>query len=74
MTELKTRTAIDGSLLSEMDVQRAAAEEALHAEQASKAARVIAAHSRDIDDCRLLLGMLGLDARTIGSAGRRPAA
>ena len=53
--------SIDGTLISEADVARIEAEEALHAEWQRKAARVVAGASHDLDDCRQLLSMLGLD-------------
>ena len=53
--------SIDGTLISEADVARIEAEEALHAQWQRKAARVVAAGSTDLDDCRQLLSMLGLD-------------
>ena len=53
--------SIDGTLISEADVARIEAEEALHAEWQRKAARVVAVAANDLDDCRQLLSMLGLD-------------
>lgn len=44
------------------------AEEALHAEWQRKAVRVIAASATDVDDCRELLSMLGLDAEVVRGA------
>jgi hydroxymethylpyrimidine pyrophosphatase-like HAD family hydrolase len=62
--------SIDGTLISEADVARMNAEEALHAEWQRKAARVVAAGSRDVADCRELLAMLGLDTQVIADARR----
>lgn len=50
-----------GSLISEADLARIAAEEALHAQWQRRAARVVAASARNLADCRILLDVLGLD-------------
>jgi hypothetical protein len=60
--------SIDGTLISEADVARIEAEEALHAEWQRRAARVVAAASNDVDDCRQLLSMLGLDREVLVEA------
>jgi hypothetical protein len=68
--------SIDGTPISRADVARMEAEEALHAEWQRKAARVIAASSTDVDDCRELLSMLGLGMQVVrdarGGAGAHP--
>jgi hypothetical protein len=63
--------AIDGTPISQADVARMEADEALHAEWQRKAVRVIAASASDVDDCRKLLSMLGLD-HDIVAAARSP--
>lgn len=70
--------SIDGTLISAADLARMRAEEELHTEWQRKAARVIAASSHDLDDCRTLLDMLGLDTAVVadarqGSATAKPA-
>ncbi|HEY2167037.1 MAG TPA: hypothetical protein VGH01_07700 [Jatrophihabitantaceae bacterium] len=60
--------SIDGTLISEADVHRIEAEEALHAQWQRKASCVVAASSRDLDDCRELLAMLGLDQGVVVEA------
>jgi predicted glycosyltransferase len=60
--------AIDGTLISAADLARMSAEEELHAEWQRKAARVIAASSVDVGDCRTLLDMLGLDTQVVSKA------
>ena len=60
--------SIDGTLISEADVARIEAEEALHAQWQRKAARVVAAASNGLDDCRQLLSMLGLDRDVLAEA------
>jgi hypothetical protein len=60
--------SIDGTLISEADIARIEAEEALHAEWQRKAARVVAAGSENLDDCRQLLAMLGLDRDVVVGA------
>lgn len=72
--------SVDGTPISEADMARIEAEEKLHAEQQRKAVRVVAGSALDVDDCRTLLSVLGLDrevvlaARTeMGTpAGKRP--
>lgn len=53
--------SVDGTPISETDLARIHAEEALHAEQQRKAVRVVASAAADADDCRTLLSMLGLE-------------
>jgi hypothetical protein len=67
--------SIDGTLISAADLARMQAEEELHAEWQRKAARVIAGSSLDLDDCRTLLDMLGLDTEVVAQArhGAAPA-
>lgn len=69
--------SIDGTPISQADVARMEADEALHAEWQRKAVRVIAGSATDADDCRALLSMLGLDGQVAVDArralGRKPA-
>jgi hypothetical protein len=60
--------AIDGSLISEADVARMEAEDALHAAWQRKAARVVASSSQSVEDCRELLAMLGLGSEVVAGA------
>jgi hypothetical protein len=60
--------SIDGTLISAADVARMQAEEQLHADWQRKAARVVAASSVDVADCRALLDMLGLDTAIVAQA------
>ncbi len=55
-------------MISEADVARIAAEEELHRQWQRRAARVVAAGSQDVADCRLLLEILGLDSATLAAA------
>jgi hypothetical protein len=64
--------SIDGTPISAADVARMEAEEALHAEWARKAVRVVAASSVDAEDCRTLLAILGLDGGHIVRDARGP--
>jgi hypothetical protein len=66
-------TSIDGTPISEADLARIDAEEQLHAQQQRAAVRVVAGGSLDVDDCRMLLSMLGLTAETV-QAARAPVA
>jgi hypothetical protein len=60
--------SIDGTPISEADVARMEADEALHSEWQRKAARVVAASAVDVEDCRLLLSILGLDRDVVADA------
>ena len=60
--------SVDGTPISQADLARIEAEEALHAEQQRKAVRVVAAAATDVDDARMLLDILGLGDEVIGSA------
>lgn len=66
--------SIDGTPISEADMARIEAEEKLHTEQQRKAVRVIAGCALDADDCRSLLGMLGLDRDIVTAARGQTAA
>lgn len=68
MTARIGTTSIDGTPISETDLARIEAEEALHAEQQRGAVRVVAASSLDAEDCRMLLSMLGLSRETAVAA------
>lgn len=60
--------SIDGTPISEADLARIEAEEKMHAEQQRSAAWVIAGCAIDVDDCRKLLSILGLDREVIAAA------
>ena len=71
--------SVDGTPISQADLARIEAEEKLHADQQRQAVKVIAAAAADVEECRMLLSMLGLDSATIADArtelaARRPAA
>jgi hypothetical protein len=66
--------AMDGTPISATDVARMEADEELHSDWQRKAVRVVAASSHDVDDCRLLLAILGLDVGVIADARRAAAA
>jgi hypothetical protein len=66
--------AMDGTPISATDVARMEADEELHSDWQRKAVRVVAASSHDVDDCRLLLAILGLDVAVIADARRAAAA
>ncbi|TAM85389.1 MAG: hypothetical protein EPN43_11645 [Jatrophihabitans sp.] len=59
---------IDGTPVSQADMARLQAEEELHADWRRRTARVVASASRDLDDCRTLLDMLGIDTEVVRSA------
>ena len=68
MTGRITTLATEASTISQADLDRIHAEERLHADQQRKTARVVAAASRDVDDCRMLLEMLGLGRDVVVAA------
>jgi hypothetical protein len=62
--------SVDGTPISQADIARMEHDEALHAEWQRKAVKVVAAGSTDVDDCRMLLSMLGLDGDVLVDARR----
>lgn len=60
--------AIDGIPISDADRARIDAEERLHTQQQRSAVRVVAGGSVDVEDCRMLLSMLGLSGETVAAA------
>jgi hypothetical protein len=60
--------AMDGTPISATDVARMQAEEELHADRQRKAVLVVAASAEDVDDCRLLLSILGLESDVVAEA------
>lgn len=60
--------SVDGTPISQADMARIEAEEALHSEQQRKAVRVVAAAATDVDDARMLLSILGLGDDVVSSA------
>jgi hypothetical protein len=73
MTGRITTLSTEGTTISQADLDRIEAEERLHAEQQRKAARVIAAAARDVDDARTLLDMLGLGHEVVVAARKADA-
>jgi hypothetical protein len=65
--------AMDGTPISATDVARMEADEELHSDWQRKAVLVVAASSHGIEDCRLLLDILGLDIDVIAQARRAAA-
>ena len=68
MTGRIAAMSIDGTPISAADVARMEAEEKLYAERRRRTARVVAAAATDVNDCRMLLDMLGLDRNTVVEA------
>jgi len=60
--------SIDGTPISQADVARMEAEEALHTSWQRKAVRVVASSASDAAECRDLLAMLGLSTQIIREA------
>ena len=59
---------VDGTLVSDADLARMRAEEELHAEWQRRTVRVVAASASDVEDCRLLLSILGLGTEIVAQA------
>ncbi len=74
MTARVGTKSIDGTPISQSDLARIQAEDELHSLQNVSAARVVASASTDVDECRMLLAMLGLDTAVVAAARRVPAA
>lgn len=71
MTAHPGTRSIDGTPISGADLARLAAEEELHAEQQRRAVWVVASSARDVDDCRMLLDLLGLTTDVVTAARRQ---
>ncbi len=69
MTARVGTMSVDGTPISRTDLARIQAEEELHADQQRRAVRVVAVASTDVDDCRMLISILGLDAAVASAAG-----
>ena len=66
--------SVDGTPISQADMARIEAEEALHADSSVAPCGVVAAASAlDVDDCRMLLSILGLGRRRRRERPRRAA-
>ncbi|MEO6885255.1 MAG: hypothetical protein ABI232_03070 [Jatrophihabitantaceae bacterium] len=50
----------ESTLISASDTARMAAEQKMHDEWNRRTVRVVASAARDVDDCRMLLSILGL--------------
>lgn len=68
MSGRNTTLTTGASQISQADLARLEQEQQLHAHQQRRAARVVAASSLNIDDCRLLLDILGLDRSVVQAA------
>jgi hypothetical protein len=68
MTAQAPALSIDHTVLSDADAARVAAEDALHKEWARRTAVVVAAASRDGQDCRMLLDILGIGVDVVAAA------
>ncbi len=68
MTARVGTMSVDGTPISQADMARIEAEEALHANQQRRAARVVAAAATDVEDCRMLLSILGLAPEVVVAA------
>ncbi len=64
----------EGTIISDTDRARIEAEDQLHAKEQSGAVRIVAASSLDVEDCRMLLSMLGLGPEAVAAARAQLAA
>ena len=60
--------SVDGTSISQADLARIEAEEALHEQQQRSAARVVAASATDVEDCRMMFSILGLGPEIVAAA------
>ena len=60
--------SLDGTPISQTDLDRMAEEERLFAERQRQTVRVVAAAAKDTEDAKMLLDMLGLSHETIAAA------
>lgn len=73
MTARAGSMSIDGTPISQADRARMAADEELLRQRQLQAVRVIAGQAQNVDDCRLLLDILGLGPQVVaGALGREP--
>lgn len=70
MTGRMAATTLDGTPISQTDLNRMAAEERQHIERQRRAARVVAGAAECGEDARMLLDMLGLDLEVVAAARR----
>jgi len=68
MTGRIAAMSLDGTPISQADIARMEADEALHAERQRRTVRVVAGAARDADDARLLLDILGLNTEIVAAA------
>ncbi len=68
MTRRTAASATDTTPISQADRARIEAEERMHAEHQRRTVRVVAAAAQDVEDCRLLLDILGLDSAAVNAA------
>lgn len=71
MTGRIAAMSLEGTPISQADLDRIADEERLHAERQRQAVRVVAAAASDADDARMLLEMLGLDRETVAASRKQ---
>jgi hypothetical protein len=74
MTGRIATMSMDGTPISQADIHRIEEEERLHAERQRQAARVVASAAIDVEDCRLLLDILGLGREVVAAARTAPEA
>jgi hypothetical protein len=60
--------SLDGTPISQTDLDRMAEEERLFAERQRQAARVVASAAHDVEDAKMLLSMLGLGPEVLATA------
>lgn len=68
MTGRIAAMSLDGTPISQTDLDRMAEEERLYTERQRQTVRVVASAARDVEDCKMLLDMLGLDSALVAAA------
>jgi hypothetical protein len=68
MTGRTAAMSLDGTPISQTDLDRMAEEERLYSARQRQVARVVAGASHSVDDARMLLDMLGLSPEIIAAA------
>ncbi len=72
MTGRGATMSLDGTLISQSDMNRMAEEERLFSDRQRKTVRVVAGAAENVHDARMLLDMLGLSIEVVRAARQEP--